>query len=269
MTLLKKIIRVTLLMLLIGGILSLFAFMQEQENQLLCSKVRIAIIRNPSQEIFFVEEDAVRELIAKKFGQIENTALSNIDVNKLERLMYTNPWVEQADVYMSINGVMNIEIQQKQPILRIINSSGESFYMDTQGNLMPWSPDFTPRTIVANGSIDERYSIWSRISMDEIINSDTLKTLTILDDLCNLTRFILADEFWQAYTEQIFLNEQKDIELVPKAGNHKIIFGSADEIAAKFQKLKIFYKEGLSHTGWKQYDTLNLKFNNQMVCTKR
>jgi cell division protein FtsQ len=141
--------------------------------------------------------------------------------------------------------------------------------MDLQGKLMPWSPNFTPRTLIAAGNINEKYHEWCKTNIDQIINNDTLKTSTLLDDLYALTRFILANKFWQAYTEQIFVNEKGDIELVPKVGNHKIIFGNADEIPEKFWKLKVFYKEGLNYTGWENYDTLNLKFKNQVVCTRK
>lgn len=272
MNLFKKILRITFWTLLVAGLTTVFAFVQKQENELLCNKVRINILKVPMQDfeyLGFVEEDDIRELLAQHFGQIENIPLANIDVHYLERLIYTNPWVERADVYMSINGVIDIEIEQRIPILRIINSAGENYYMDSQGKLMPWSPNFTPRTLIAAGNINEKYHEWCKTNIDQIINNDTLKTSTLLDDLYALTRFILANKFWQAYTEQIFVNEKGDIELVPKVGNHKIIFGNADEIPEKFWKLKVFYKEGLNYTGWENYDTLNLKFKNQVVCTRK
>lgn len=268
MELFKKILRISFWVLLVAGITTLFAFVQKQENDALCSKVNISVLRDPMHENFFVEEDNIRELIAKQFGQIENTSLKNIDVNHLERLMYSNPWVARADVYMSIDGVVDIEIEQRQPVLRVINSNGESYYMDNKGKLMPWSPDFTPRTLIASGNIKDSYEGHNSISYAETINNDTLKTHTLPYDLYAMASFILADEFWSAHVEQIFVNEKGEIELVPKVGNHKIIFGSADEMAEKFWKLKTFYKEGLNYTGWANYDTLNLKFNNQVVCSK-
>ncbi|MBI3502657.1 MAG: hypothetical protein HY063_12775 [Bacteroidetes bacterium] len=268
MELFKKIIRITFWVLLIAGLGTVFAFVQKKENETLCSKLNISIARDPVKENYFVEEDDIRKLIAERFGQVENTPLKNIDVNYLERLIYTNPWVSRADVYLSINGVVDVEIEQRQPILRIINKDGESFYMDANGKLMLWSPDFTPRVLIATGNISESFSTWKNTSMDEIINNDTLKTHTILDDFYALTRFILADGFWSAHVEQIYVNNHGEIELVPKVGDHKIIFGTAEQMEEKFWKLKTFYKEGLNYTGWENYDTLNLKFQNQVVCTK-
>jgi len=268
MQLFLKILRISFWVLLVAGLTTLFAFVQKQEDDLLCSKINISILRDPMNENFFVEEDAIRELIAQRFGQVENTSLKNIDVNHLERLMYVNPWVAKADVYLSINGVVDIEIEQRQPILRIINVGGENYYMDSEGRLMLWSPDFTPRMLIASGNIVEKYEEWSKVTVSELINNDTLKTHTMLDDLYTMARFILADEFWSAHVEQIYVNLLGEIELVPKVGDHKIIFGGSDEMAEKFWKLKTFYTEGLNYTGWENYDTLNLKFNNQVVCSK-
>ena len=268
MELFKKILRITFWVLLVGGLGTVFAFVQKQEDELLCSKVMINVERDPLHENFFVAEEDIRSLIAQRFGQVENTPLKTIDVNFLERLLYTNPWISRAEVYLTINGVVDIEIEQRQPILRIINREGESYYMDSKGRLMLWSPDFTPRTLIASGNISEKYEEWSQVTMDELINNDTLKTRTHLDDFYAMAGFILADEFWSAHVEQIYLNNYGEIELVPKVGDHKIIFGTSDEMEEKFWKLKTFYKEGLNYTGWENYDTLNLEFKNQVVCTK-
>jgi len=268
MELFKKILRISFWVLLGVGLTTVFAFVQKQENDQLCSRVNINIIRDPVKENYFVGEDAIRTMIARHFGQIENTSLRNIDVNYLERLMYSNPWVARADVYLSIDGVVDIEIEQREPMLRIINEKNESYYMDIQGKLMLWSPDFTPRVLIASGNIKESFKQWSKASASELINNDTLKTLTLLDDLYSMARFILADEFWSAHVEQIYVNADSELELVPKVGDHKIIFGGSDEMVEKFWKLKTFYKEGLNYTGWENYDTLNLKFNNQVVCSK-
>ncbi|TAL58812.1 MAG: cell division protein FtsQ [Bacteroidetes bacterium] len=268
MELFLKILRISFWILLAAGLSTVFAFVQKQEDDLLCSQVNISILRDPLQENYFVNEGAIRELIAQRFGQVENTSLKNIDVNYLEHLMYANPWVARAEVYLSINGVVDIEIEQRQPILRIINVNGENYYMDSRGRLMRWSPDFTPRALIASGNIKEKYEEWNKIPVSELINNDTLKTRTMLDDLYMMAKFILADEFWSAHVEQLYVNMLGEIELVPKVGNHTILFGGSDEIAEKFWKLKTFYKEGLNYTGWDNYDTLNLKFNNQVVCSK-
>ena len=87
-------------------------------------------------------------------------------------------------------------------------------------------------------------------------------------DLFKMANFISQDEFWNAQVSQLFVNDEKEFELIPRVGNHEIIFGEAEKIPFKFDKLMVFYKEALPKTGWNEYSTINLKFKNQIVCTK-
>ena len=77
-----------------------------------------------------------------------------------------------------------------------------------------------------------------------------------------------ADEFWKAQIIQVKVLENGELELIPRVGNHTILLGTTDELELKFKKLKIFYEKGLSKTGWNEYSQINLKFDNQVVCTK-
>ena len=82
--------------------------------------------------------------------------------------------------------------------------------------------------------------------------------------------YITKDTLLNNLIHQLSVNEEKEFEMYPSIGNHKIIFGNATDIAEKFEKLKIFYKEGLNKTdNWNKYSTVNLKYKNQVVCTKK
>jgi cell division protein FtsQ len=64
------------------------------------------------------------------------------------------------------------------------------------------------------------------------------------------------------------VNEHQELELIPRVGNHRVLLGDTIDLQDKFRRLMIFYKEGLSKTGWNNYSVINLKFRNQVVCTK-
>ena len=85
-----------------------------------------------------------------------------------------------------------------------------------------------------------------------------------------MATYIDADPFWKSQVQQVFINDDKEMELVPMVGNQKIIFGDTTCMDEKFKKLLIFYSQGLNTTGWwNKYATINLKFKNQIVCTKK
>ena len=262
----KRILKISIWILLLAGVIVALGFAGKGESKLICKDFKINILREC--ENYFVEEDDIRQMLKDKGDSVIGQQISALHVNQIEKLVMTNPWVANADVYMSVNGVLQIDIVQRNPLLRIINNSGESFYLDMDGKLMLWSKNFTPRVLVANGNIHDAFNIWYRKSVEEIKKSDTLSKISLLDDLYDMAKYVSSDKFWNAQVPQIFVNSKNEIELVPLAGEHKIIFGDANDMEEKFTKLKTFYTQGLNFTGWIMYDTINLKYKNQIICTK-
>jgi cell division protein FtsQ len=95
-----------------------------------------------------------------------------------------------------------------------------------------------------------------------------LKINKIIDQVYALSSFIEKDSFWSSNIEQIYVNESQELELVPRIGSHIILMGDTTNMKDKFDRLMVFYKEGLSKTGWNNYKVINVKFRNQVVCSK-
>lgn len=262
----RKILFISMWVVLVTGLIVTLGFAQKQESKMLCKKLNINIHQDSNN--YFIEPEDIREMLVAKGDPIEGQAISSINVNRIEKLMYTNPWVRTAQAYLSLDGVMQIDINVRSPLVRIINANGESFYLDTEGKLMLWSTKYTPRVLVANGSIKETYALWYKTTIRDILKNDSIQKITTLDDIYKMAEYISADPFWNAQIGQITVNANNDLELIPEVGDHTIIFGDITEMKEKFNKLKIFYADGLNHTGWNVYDTLNLKYKDQVVCTK-
>ena len=90
-----------------------------------------------------------------------------------------------------------------------------------------------------------------------------------MSDLYNFGVFLQNNPFWGAQIEQINVLPGRDIELVPRIGNHTIFFGKLDNYEAKLSRLRSFYRKGLNEVGWDKYSYINIEFENQIVCTKR
>lgn len=107
-------------------------------------------------------------------------------------------------------------------------------------------------------------------SVNEIAKNEIFKEVSMLDDIYEMAGYITKDTVLNNLIQQLSINQDKEFEMYPSIGNHKIIFGDATDIAGKFEKLKLFYKEGLNKTdNWNKYTTINLKYRNQVVCTKK
>ena len=262
----RKILFISMWVVLVVGLIVTLGFAQKQESKMLCKKLNIIIHQDSNN--YFIETEDIREMLAAKGDFIEGQSISTINVNSVEKLMYTNPWVRTAQAYLSLDGVMQIEIDVRSPLVRLINLNGESFYMDTEGKLMLWSAKYTPRVLVASGNITETYAGWYKITMHDILTDDSIQQKTKLDDIYKMANFITSDPFWNAQISQLNLNTNNELELIPEVGDHTIVFGDITDMKEKFTKLKMFYSDGLNHTGWNIYDTLNLKYKDQVVCTK-
>jgi len=56
---------------------------------------------------------------------------------------------------------------------------------------------------------------------------------------------------------------------VPRVGAHMIMLGSLENYRGKLHKLMVLYREGFSRVGWNQYEWINLKYKDQVICTKK
>lgn len=88
-------------------------------------------------------------------------------------------------------------------------------------------------------------------------------------ELYTLGVFLQAHPLWDAQIEQINVTQAKELELVPRVGEHIIFLGKPGNYEEKFEKLKTFYEKGLNQVGWNKYSRISLEFNNQIICTKK
>lgn len=90
--------------------------------------------------------------------------------------------------------------------------------------------------------------------------------------LINFVRSVENDGFWSAEIVQIVASATSygtmELMLVPRSGDFRIVFGEIDDCDRKLEKLLRFYRDGLGKIGWDRYGTINLKYNNQVVCTE-
>jgi len=241
----------------------LLAFINNQRAVMVFHKPIINI--DYETENRFVDEKDVLNQIINPNDSIP--LLGNaINVNHLEEKIKNNPAIKDAEVYKTIDGNLMLEVKQRRPIVRISPKNNTGYYIDENGLLMPLSNKYTSRVLVVNGFLNEPFAKRYRFNFAHL--NDSIIDKTLLDDVYKISKFIDQSDFWKAQIEQIYVNKELDFELIPKVGNHKIVLGGVRNLEAKFKKLMIFYKKGLNKTGWNEYSTINLKYKNQVVCTK-
>ncbi|HSH66719.1 MAG TPA: hypothetical protein VLB84_13220 [Bacteroidia bacterium] len=264
----KKIAFVCLLVICSIGLVLSLGFVNKEQGALHCKSLEIHI--DQDRDLYFLDRRDIENLIKSRGDSVIGQPKSSLNIPELEQILNSHEDIANAEASVSIDGNVKINIKQRKPIVRIINERGDSYYMDEEGQLMPLSDKYTAKVLIANGKITESYGKNYKRKMEDIAKDSTVKAKTMLDELFAISTYIEGDDFWKSQIQQIFVNEDKEMELVPMVGNQKIIFGDTAHMDEKFKKLMIFYKQGLNTTGWwNKYTTINLKFRNQIVCTKK
>ncbi|MCC6371660.1 MAG: hypothetical protein IT236_11695 [Bacteroidia bacterium] len=251
-----------------AGLTASLGFVSGSEKNIVAKELNI-IIHNNDENLFLTEKD-VKLFFDERKDKILNNHYKNISIPELEKALNAHPAIENAEVSADMNGEVKVDITQRTPVLRVINKDGESYYVDTQSKLMPLNENYSARVMVANGEIFEPYSRRYQFSVNQIKKNELFSEVSVLDDLLDVTNYLSKDSTLSGLIQQIYVNKDKELELFPTVGNHKIIFGDTKNMAEKFNKLKLFYTQGLNKTDtWTKYATINLKYKNLVVCTKK
>ncbi len=264
----RKIFIIVLWIIGLSGLFASLAFASGKENNVTAENLLVTV--NNTEVNTFIDEEDVKEFFKERNDSILHTSIKNIDVNSLEKALNSHPAVENADIAVDVNGDVTIDVKQRTPLVRVMNLDGESYYIDNQSKLMPLSDKYTARVLIATGNINESFATRYQFPVTMIAKNDLFSKVSVLDDIYVISEFIVKDSVLASLIHQINVTNDKELELYPSIGNHKIIFGEAKDFQEKFDKLKLFYTEGLNKTdGWNKYSTINIKYKNQVVCTKK
>jgi cell division protein FtsQ len=242
------------LFLLVVGII-LLAAIRGRKNSM-ASDTQVEIIPLDGGSLLISESD-VRQVLLRAFGNtLKGTELERIDLDEIEKTLENNTFVHNADVYVDQRSVLRIRIEQRQPIVRVLDTNGGNYYLDKSGAKIQVSEHYAAHVLVATGKLPP----YTADFLDKKKNK--------LKDLFTLTNVILEDEFLRHFIQQVHLNSRDEFVLVPLVGDQQIVLGSIKRLEDKIERLKIFYKKGMPYAGWRKYETINLMFNGQVVCQK-
>jgi cell division protein FtsQ len=237
----------------LAGLVVLMSFIEVKKSETVCKAIKVFIPGNQ----YFIDRQEIDNILEMSSHTLVGRRIDNINIHELENKLKVNPFIEFAKVYVDMDGTIHVEVSQRQPILRIVNRFDQDFYVDQHGLKLPLSQNFTARVLVANGFIDELFAK----------KVDSLHTV-LAKDIFRTADFISRDSLWDALISQIYINEQHEIELIPRVGNQRILLGNADSLSLKFNNLKVFYKQALPLVGWDAYKLINIKYSNQVIGVK-
>lgn len=242
----KKIL-VIIGLCLLGGYLIFAAFFFEKKPQdKVCNQFEI-VVNNEETEHFIEVADLEKDIASRGLNPY-GKQLKEVNTLSIQEALLSNKLIKKAEVFITSGGGVRAVIIEKVPILRVMPLGGQSYYIDKDGEKMPLSNYNTAYLPIATGEIKDGFA----------------KT-----ELYKFALFLSKNEFWNAQIEQIVVQPQDEVVLITRIGNHEVLVGKLENMDVKLDRLKKFYTEALPSTGWNRYTKINLKYDKQVVVTKR
>lgn len=229
--------------LLLGYFPVMLAFVSANHRSTICSNVKVIV--KDSLDIRFVSGDEIRTSVLRKYPDMLGYVVKNLNFNEIEDFVNRHSAVSRCEVFETVQGVVYIEVKQHKPMLRVFAADG-TYYLDRNGLQIPVFKNFSARTLVVNGAVSKEDRI----------------------DLLNVGRLITEDEFWSAQIEQIYIRKNNEYVLVPRVGDHWILLGQPINVDIKLRNLRALYTDGLLPKEWNDFKLINLKYENQVLCSK-
>lgn len=302
----RRILNIVLMILAWGAVLAYILYASSLTRthslNLYVKGVEIRILDSTATSRLTTSQMVEKQLKSKGYSLV-GERVDSINFIAISELLERNGFVERADVYASLSGVVHIDIAQRKPIVRL-RSARYNSYMTSEGDIFcaPQGSAYhtpvitgqfrliTPPTF--NGSIHSFYneelerlhkqSVDGQISKGERWQTsgeyrEWCRRKKRLErgyaDLLLLAEFIEEvgeDDFWQAEIVQIVADTTStgalSLRLIPRSGGHTIEFGELKSIDTKMARLEKFYEEGLPYLGWDRFKRIDIRYDKQVIC---
>jgi len=250
----KAVGQTLLALAVLTGIVLLMGLVREKDAAQLCTSMRVMVDGGDA----FVDHRDIADLFAARFGRVVGKPLDQVPVQAMEESLDELPYVASAEIYVDMDGVLQVSVRQREVVLRVINRHGREYYIDAKGLKMPLTPKYVPRVLVANGGIAEGYGK----------ALDSIRT-PLLRDLVAIANHVRRDALWRNQTVQLYVNDERDIEIVPRVGTQLLVLGDASNLRSKLDRLAVFYREILPKVGSDAYRKVSVKYEGQIICERR
>jgi cell division protein FtsQ len=237
------------------------AWLTHKTRGMICSGININIA--DSSDYHFVSKLEIRNLVSSGGSRVIGAPVSSISLSEIEERLSRLRELKVAEAYMTIDGMLHVYASQRNPVMRVIAGGGD-YFVDDDGVVLRCKKLYTPRLQVVEGNI--------RITSQMLNGTSVLDTAvknTILKDVFDLVEYVRNDDFWSAQIDQIYVDDDDEIDLIPRLGSQRIHLGTTENYRGKLRSLETFYREVLPVKGWNKYDLINLEFKDQIVCRKR
>ncbi len=241
----KRLIQYSILVILAVALTVGILWAREKSRGELCTAVDVEVVNADSTS--FVTPQGVLTDLKSQGIKIVGKHMGDINASDIEEALKVSPYLENADIVKCQNGKVLIRVSQLVPVLRVFDGE-ESYYLNKAGKRMAATTYYHCDVPVVQGHFTRKYPATRLLPLIDYVESDSL-----LHSLVTMYQ----------------VRDTNNIILIPDISGHVVNIGNADGFENKFAKLKLFYREVLPKRGWNTYDTISVKWNHQIVATRR
>ena len=230
------------LLLMFGLVIFLYSFTSHRNLVRKLKKTEVIFVGDNN---LFIKTEMVNKLLIENKNDVRSIAKEGLDLDKLEKSITKHKMVLSANVFVSVDGVLKAVVKQKTPVGRVFDETG-SFYIDYEGNSMPLSDNFTARVPLISGEINDKN----------------------IKKLSEVLKVIYNDGFLRKNIIGVEVLPSGSLNMINRNYNYKLVFGRPINIDKKFKNYKAFFQKAVLDSSLIKYKIVNLKFTQQVVCTK-
>ena len=244
--------------IIIGFILTVLVLSIRKKANSDISKVNI-VIKSMHDQRPMISKREIKQKFRNHLGyDISRGKIKDLDIRAMEGILYKDERISRAEIFIDNNNVINIFIAQKDPILRIMNKDQQSYYLDENGHKVPVEYGPAIRVPIATGYI-ENFDL-------KLLAANSPSRLRQVFDIA---KYVQQDAFLNALIEQVDVDKEGNITIVPKIGNQKLSMGRGENIDKQFDRLKTLYRNGLPKIGWRKHSVYRLDLEGQITGVRR
>ena len=240
----RYLIKYGILLILTGLLLAGIFYGKGKANAEVCRAVDI-LIANADSTTFVNPTGLMNELKDLGINPV-GKRMGDIDAARIERQLTLSEYVENVECVKAPGGRLLIYASQMVPVMRVFDGD-RSYYVNRSGKKMAAIANYHSDVPVVEGHFD-KYSPLNLLPLIEYVEGDSLLRSLV-------TMYCVRDS--------------DNILIVPSISGHVVNLGSADNYQRKLQKLLLFYREVMPAKGWEHYDTISVKWDHQVVATRR
>ena len=181
------------------------------------------IIISDEQCTDFINENEIRELLVSKKLFPEGKALDDVDLTELESVLVASPYINEVLCFKTAEGHIAIHVTPRVPVLHVLNSNGEDFYIDNCEGTMPRGHHV----------------------IDLLVMTGNVPRATAGPLYSSMGKRLGRDPYWSNEIQEIHVRPDGEIELTPRVGDFTILLGDTSMLDDKLSRMRTFYTEGL------------------------